>query len=331
MQNIDHEVVLIGGLGYVGSAMTEFFNSEGINVTIIDSNIYNKKLNILEGNQYLNIDIRSTKDLLSYDFKAKNIIVLSGLVGDPITNKYPELSRSINESSLINFLSSVEEYKKLIFISTCSNYGLNNSDTPLNEESPLNPISLYAKSKVAVENFLINSNKNYIILRFATAFGHSPNMRFDLTLNEFTAMLYYNKFIEVYDYETSRPYCHVKDFARVIKKLISNNYKNINNEVFNVGSNRNNISKENLIRLIAERTNNFNYELVKESKDKRNYVVDFSKIEKTLNFLPSFDLEEGIDEIITKLESDSYDLNKNFEKLINYYGNYKIPDENLTN
>ena len=331
MQNIDNEVVLIGGLGYVGSAITEFFNSEEIKVTIIDNNIYKKKLYKLEGNQYLNIDTRSTEDLLSYDFSAKNIIVLSGLVGDPITNKYPEISRSINETSLINFLSNVDGFKKLIFISTCSNYGLNKSDTPLNEESPLNPISLYAKSKVAVENFLINSNKDYIILRFATAFGHSPNMRFDLTLNEFTAMLYFNKFIEVYDYKTSRPYCHVQDFARVIKKIISDEYKNITKEVFNVGANKNNISKEKLISLISEKTNNFNYELVKDSKDKRNYVVDFSKIQKTFDFLPSFDLEDGIDEIIRKLESDSYDLNKNFEKLNNYYGNYRIPDENLTN
>tara|TARA_B100001996_G_scaffold102934_1_gene77298 strand:- start:242 stop:1237 length:996 start_codon:yes stop_codon:yes gene_type:complete len=329
MPNIENNTVLIGGMGYVGSALVDYFNSKDMATTVIDNNIYSKKIKEKENNQYINIDTRKVDDLLKYNFLNKNIIILSGLVGDPITAKYPEASIEINENSLIKFISKLENYKKLIFISTCSNYGLSESEEPLNEEAALNPISLYSKSKVAVETFLTKSNKDYTILRFATAFGHSSNMRFDLTLNEFTAMQYFNKYLEVYDYETSRPYCHVKDFARVIEKIILLDKKITNKQIFNVGSDKNNISKKDLISLIAKKTGNKNYKLIEDSKDKRNYIVDFSKVKKELKFTPEFNIEDGIEEIINKLEGDEYELNKNFDMLFNYYGNYLIPKNNL--
>ncbi len=329
MPNIENNTVLIGGMGYVGSAIVDYFNSKDMSTTVIDNNIYSKKIKEKENNQYINIDTRKVDDLLKYNFLNKNIIILSGLVGDPITAKYPEASIEINENSLIKFISKLENYKKLIFISTCSNYGLSESEEPLNEEAALNPISLYSKSKVAVETFLTKSNKDYTILRFATAFGHSSNMRFDLTLNEFTAMQYFNKYLEVYDYETSRPYCHVKDFARVIEKIILFDKKITNKQIFNVGSDRNNISKKDLISLIAKKTGNKNYKLIEDSKDKRNYIVDFSKVKKELKFTPEFNIADGIEEIINKLEGDEYKLNKNFDMLFNYYGNYLIPKNNL--
>lgn len=329
MPNIENNTVLIGGMGYVGSAIVDYFNSKDMSTTVIDNNIYSKKIIEKENNQYINIDTRKVDDLLKYNFLNKNIIILSGLVGDPITAKYPEASIEINENSLIKFISKLENYKKLIFISTCSNYGLSESEEPLNEEAALNPISLYSKSKVAVETFLTKSNKDYTILRFATAFGHSSNMRFDLTLNEFTAMQYFNKYLEVYDYETSRPYCHVKDFARVIEKIILFDKKITNKQIFNVGSDKNNISKKDLISLIAKKTGNKNYKLIEDSKDKRNYIVDFSKVKKELKFTPEFNIADGVEEIINKLEGDEYKLNKNFDMLFNYYGNYLIPKNNL--
>ena len=316
-------------MGYVGSAIVDYFNTKDMATTVIDNNIYSKKIIEKENNQYINIDTRKVDDLLKYNFLNKNIIILSGLVGDPITAKYPEASIEINENSLIKFISKLENYKKLIFISTCSNYGLSESEEPLNEEAALNPISLYSKSKVAVETFLTKSNKDYTILRFATAFGHSSNMRFDLTLNEFTAMQYFNKYLEVYDYETSRPYCHVKDFARVIEKIILFDKKITNKQIFNVGSDKNNISKKDLISLIAKKTGNKNYKLIEDSKDKRNYIVDFSKVKKELKFTPEFNIADGVEEIINKLEGDEYKLNKNFDMLFNYYGNYLIPKNNL--
>jgi nucleoside-diphosphate-sugar epimerase len=325
MNQIKNEIVLIGGTGYVGSVVSEYFNFKDKAVTVIDNNIYQKNITTNSKNQYLNYDIRDHKKILNLDFSDKNIVFLAGLVGDPITKKYPNESKDINEVSIIKFINGITNYKKLIFISTCSNYGLSKSQHPLTEDDPLNPISLYSKSKVAVENFLIDSKKDYTILRFATAFGHSNNMRFDLTLNEFTALQYFNKHIEVYDYETSRPYCHVMDFANIIEKVISSKQELVNKQIFNVGSNQNNISKKNLIKIISEKTGASNFTLVENSKDKRNYIVDFSKVSNILGFSPRFTIEDGIQEIIANLKNDKYGLAVNFELLTNYFGNYEIP------
>lgn len=331
MKNIKNDIVLIGGLGYIGSVISEYFNFKNISVTVIDNNIYQKKLPANNKNQYLNYDIRNHINFLDLDFSGKSIIFLAGLVGDPITKKYPYESKDINEISIIKFIDAIKEYKNFIFVSTCSNYGLNNSMKPLTEDDKLNPISLYSKSKVAVENYLIDSKNDYTILRFATAFGHSKNMRFDLTLNQFTAMQYYKKHIDVYDYDTTRPYCHVMDFANVIEKVISTKPELVNKQIFNVGSNQNNISKKNLVNKISAITGTSNFKLVEKSKDKRNYIVDFSKISNILGFSPRFNIEDGIHEIIANLENDTYGLKENFNLIDNYFGNYEIPKSYLSN
>lgn len=331
MKKIKNDIVLIGGLGYIGSVVSEYFNSKNISVTVIDNNIYQKNLSTNNKNQYFNYDIRNHKKILDLDFSGKNIIFLAGLVGDPITKKYPHESKDINEISIIKLITEIKDYKNFIFVSTCSNYGLNNSIKPLTEEDKLNPISLYSKSKVAVENFLIESKRDYTILRFATAFGHSKNMRFDLTLNGFTAMQYYKKQLEVYDYDTSRPYCHVMDFANVVEKVISTKPELVNKQIFNVGSNQNNISKKDLIHIISAKTGTSNYKLVDNSKDKRNYIVDFSKVSNVLGFSPRFTIEDGIQDIITNLKNDTYGLKENFDLIDNYFGNYEIPRSYLSN
>ena len=120
------------------------------------------------------------------------VILLAGLVGDPITKKYPIQSRKINDLGVkkVVDLCAVNNIKKLIYISTCSNYGFINNNELASEEHLLNPLSIYAKSKVSAENYILSlkghTGMNPIILRFATAFGLSPRMRFDLTVNEFT-------------------------------------------------------------------------------------------------------------------------------------------------
>ncbi len=329
MINLDNEIVLIGGLGYVGSSITRYFNSKKINVSILDNNIYEKKIVKDERNQYLDVDIREDKIISDIDFSSKNIILLAGLVGDPITNKYPDASNEINLLNMKKLIKKLNKCNKLVFISTCSNYGFSSTNEALNEDSSLNPISLYSKAKVEIENFLISSDINYTILRFATAFGHSDNMRFDLTLNEFTVYQYFNKYLEVYDYETFRPYCHVNDFANVIEKVLDAPNKYVKNQIFNVGSEENNISKKELIKIVSNLTQNNNYDLVSKTKDKRNYVVDFSKVERVLNFKTEYSIKEGIQEIINNLQINKYDLNEDFSKVSNYYGNYFISDQNL--
>ena len=107
MIKIENEIVLIGGLGYVGSAIADYFNAKEINVSIIDNNIYEKKIEMANQNQFIDIDIRNFEDISKIDYSS-NIIVLAGLVGDPITSKYPKESNLINDYSLIRFLSNLK-------------------------------------------------------------------------------------------------------------------------------------------------------------------------------------------------------------------------------
>ncbi len=155
-------------------------------------------------------------------------------------------------------------------------------------------------------------------MRFATAFGHSERMRYDLTINQFVFELYKKGFIEVYDYNTWRPYCHVKDFARLIEKVINANQSLTSYEIFNAGSNKNNFTKKNIAKKIKRKVGG-KIVFLNKSQDKRNYVVDFSKVKKKLSFLPKYSVEYGINEIIKSLK-----LEKN--KIIDYknFGNYKI-------
>ena len=127
----------------------------------------------------------------------------------------------------------------MIFISTCSNYGIIEEGSLADEDFELKPLSLYAKSKVSAERFLLAQagNVDYAatVLRFATAFGLAPRMRFDLTVNEFVKDLYEKGEILVYDADTWRPYCHVNDFARLVRVVLEAPSDAINFEVFNAG------------------------------------------------------------------------------------------------
>ena len=326
------KILIVGGEGYIGRCLSEYFLKKKFDVTSFDNCIYgqrytNKKKKI-KNFTFIKGDILKNKDInkivkINYDA----IIFLAGLVGDPITKKYKLLSKAINETGILKFIKkiySIENSKKFIFISTCSNYGLSKSKY-LTEKHKLKPLSLYAKSKVKIEKFILSLKKKNsfqpTILRFATAFGFSNRMRYDLTINQFVFELYKKGFIEVYDYDTWRPYCHVKDFVRLIDKVILAKSNLTSYEIFNAGSNKNNFSKKNIAYKIKNKIGG-KIILLKKSLDKRNYVVDFSKVKQVLNFKPKYTIEYGINEVLKNLKLEK-------EKNLKYstFGNYKISNK----
>lgn len=319
-----NKVLVVGGSGYIGNIVIKYLRNKKFNVTNFDCFIYQKKKMILNKyNDYKNINIIDINKL-EKNWKNYNVIIyLAGLVGDPITKKYPKLSYKINSNATKKFIEFVNKKKinHFIFVSTCSNYGLSNVTKKLTEKSKLKPISLYSKAKVDIEKYLLkNKNKlnfSFNILRFATAFGASTRMRFDLTINQFVKDIYYNKNVDVYDPDTWRPYCHVKDFASAIYKVILSSSK-INSQVFNIGSNKNNFSKVQIIELIIKEMKKGKFRILKYSKDKRNYIVDFSKIKKSLNFEPRYSVKYGIKEIINFLKKKKLTYSKT-QKLGNYH------------
>ena len=325
-------ILLIGGGGYIGSVVAQFLLKKKYNVTCFDSFIYNNekflnKLNKYKNYRVIKSDIRNKKNILKAIKKSTDIVLLAGLVGDPITKKYPIISKKINEAAIIDIIKICKncELDKVIFVSTCSNYGLLKSNKLADEKTKLSPLSLYAKSKVVVEKFLL-SQKNKVtykpvILRFATAFGLSPRMRFDLTVNEFVKEIYLKNKLIVYDADTWRPYCHVNDFAKLIELVLNTDSKKVSFEVFNAGGNRNNYRKKDIVDGISKFLPIHNVFFESKGSDRRNYKVNFKKVENKLNFKTDYSLELGIQEIIKYLKEKKPTY---FKKNKNNLGNYII-------
>ena len=322
-----NKILIVGGQGYIGQVLLPFFADKKYLVTSLDNLIYNQKKKKL--------DKKLKSNLVDLDFRKKNlifnliknndiIIFLAGLVGDPITKKYPVLSKKINRFGIMNFIKILKKFneKHFIFISTCSNYGIIKKNLKANENHKLFPLSRYANDKVQIEKYIqknLFKTKNFsTILRFATAFGYSERMRYDLTVNEFVKTLFFKKKLEVYDQDTFRPYCHVKDFANIILKVIKSKKSKVNNQIFNCGDNRHNYSKLSIAKKISKYFKNPKIEYRDlPSQDRRNYQVNFNKLNKILNYKCKFNLDFGIKEIIHYLKKNKDHKNKKL-------GNYKV-------
>ncbi len=323
------KTLIIGGAGYIGLVIADKLLEEGHEVCVADNLIYGHEFALrsfilkdsfsFENFDYTKKSVKEFPEINTFT----NVIVLGGLVGDPITKKYPNYSSTVNGHFLRNIFSDLNssEIKKLIFTSTCSNYGLIKENEQADENHELNPLSLYAEEKVNAEKYLIANSHEYnyqsIILRFSTAFGCAPRMRFDLSVNEFVRDIYNRKILDVYDADTWRPYCHVRDFALLISKVINSSEK-YHGEVFNAGSDQNNSTKRMIIETILKYIPEGRVNYVEGGFDKRNYKVDFTKVKKHFNFETEWSVEMGIKEIIKNMQSGFYnDLEDK-----NFFGNY---------
>ena len=324
------KIILVGGAGYIGTVLTKHLLEKEYKVICIDNLIYKQDECIKQFVQnknfeFVNIDIRKKDVLGKYFFDAHSVVLLAGLVGDPITKKYPEMNDEINIKGILNVVEICKEknIERLIFTSTCSNYGITDKDVIANENNELKPLSLYASAKVYIENFLMSLNRNSslkpTILRFATAFGLSPRMRFDLTVNEFTKEMALGNELVIYDANTWRPYCHTEDFAYLICKVIEADIAKIAFEIFNVGDNENNFTKQMIVDEILKFYPNGKVKYLEKGVDQRNYIVDFSKVNSVLNFKSKYSISKGIDELIFQINNKKFDF-----KSENQFGNYNL-------
>lgn len=329
---LTRSVLLIGGAGYIGPVIARALLDDDYDVTILDSLIYNNRFAIERLFSFKNFKfvngsmgnpIALTESLINIDC----VILLAGLVGDPITKKYPNASADINERQLQFCIRKLSDMNldRVVFVSTCSNYGLLPDNALADEKHPTFPLSLYAQAKVSAEKLLISlSDKSGFcptILRFATAFGLAPRMRYDLTVNEFTREMFLGNELVVFDPDTWRPYCHVRDFAEIVRLVINSPRNKVCGEIYNAGSNENNFTKRQLVKLISHHVDNPKVVFKDHGTDPRNYKVDFSKIQERLNFKPSHSIESGILEIIDILKREGVSSLPENE---NYYGNYSL-------
>jgi nucleoside-diphosphate-sugar epimerase len=325
-------VLIIGGAGYVGSVLTRHLLGEGYRVRVLDALLYENEKAIadLHGNDrfsFVRGDFCDSSILKSALAGATDIIMLAALVGDPICRKYPELARKINETGTLRLIERLGEYpiNRFVFMSTCSNYGLRETDEPADETCELNPQSLYAELKVNVERFLLaNANRfGFVstVLRGATAYGLSHRMRFDLTINEFTRELAAGNELLVYDADTWRPYCHLVDFARAIQVVLEAPGESVRGEVFNLGGTGGNYTKRMLVDLLSRQIPSARIVFREGSTDPRNYRVTFDKIRDRLVFSIARDVERYVPELMGRLSQGDF---ADYATHKNFYGNYQI-------
>lgn len=325
-------VLIVGGAGYIGTVLTDDLLNSGYKVKTLDNFLYGNNHCILpylgrSGFSFLFGDMCNSSFLKTALELVTDVIILGGLVGDPISKKYPEIAHKINDLGVKNVIDSCngKRLNSVVFVSTCSNYGLINEGELATEEHELNPLSLYAKSKVAAEQYLLSlkGKVDYraTVLRFATAFGLSPRMRFDLTVSEFTRDLVSGKELLVYDAQTWRPYCHVRDFGRLIIKVLETSDKTVDFEVFNAGGDVNNFTKQGIVDLILSKVPQGLVKYQEHGSDPRNYRVDFRKAREQLGFEPKYSVSDGVDELLEAIKNKAFDNVDDFKDL---YGNYSI-------
>jgi len=328
----NRRVLIIGAGGYIGPVVAEHLLGLGHSVRALDLFLYptrtvlqgiaeNPDFELLEGDH-------CNRALMERSLAGvTDVIILSGLVGDPITKKYPDASKKINEDGMRALIGLFKNkgLDRVIFVSTCSNYGLIKEDELADEGFELNPLSLYAKAKVAMEQELLGLvgkvDFQPTVLRFATAFGLAPRMRFDLTVSQFTRDMFLGRDMLVYDAATWRPYCHVKDFGKVIQRVLEAPAEDVAFEVFNAGGDVNNFTKQMIVDAILEALPEAKVAYQEHGEDPRNYRVYFAKIRDRLGFEPKYTVSDGVSELIEALKQGQF---ADFDDNPNFYGNYEI-------
>ncbi len=303
-------ILVVGGAGYVGSVLVKNLLKENFKVRVLDSLMYgyqplknflkNPNLEFIKGD-FRNVEyvVKTVKDMDA-------VIHLGAIVGDPACTIDEDLSLEINTAATMLIRQVCKGYgiKKFLYASTCSVYG--KTDEIIDEKSYLNPISLYAKSKLEAEKAILSMRDSYFaptILRISTAFGKSFRPRFDLVVNRLTAKALSEGKITIYNGFQWRPFIHVEDISKAILLFLEAPIQVIGGEIFNIGSNNMNYQFIDLSEKIKETIPNTEVEHVKKLEDARNYRVSFNKIRNQIGFTCQKKLEDGIIEIKDSLEN----------------------------
>lgn len=307
-------ILVTGGAGYIGSVLVRLLLARGWRVRVLDC-LRAGGESLLElfdhpAFEFIHGDIRDPDTVARAVAGCQGVAHLAALVGDPACRAEPDLARSTNLEGSRRLLDAAEQagVPRFVFASTCSNYGkMADPEALVDETSPLAPVSLYAETKVAFEQELLAySRRNGLVgtcLRFATVYGISPRLRFDLTVNEFTRELALGRELVIFGEHFWRPYCHVRDLAGSVLAVLEADPARVAGQVFNVGDTAENYTKkmiaEELLRQVPDATIRY----VQRTEDPRDYRVSFEKIRRELGFRITRRVPDGIAEILRLLRS----------------------------
>ena len=324
--DVPKHVLITGGAGYIGSLLTGVLLQRGYHVTVVDDLLF------------------GGESLLAY-FSHPNFYFIKGDVSDPAvlsslaSNLHPStlnvqpVTSVVHLAAIVGFPAcqavgkpvawryNVEAVQRafafaeqvgaerFVFSSTYSNYGLAKDGQPVTEESPLYPQSLYAETKIAAEEWLLaqakTSRVSPLIFRFATLFGVSPRTRFDLIVNQFVLEAMTKRELIIYQRGYSRSFVHVRDVVEGILLGLSVPQGIIRGQVYNLGSNDGNYTKDEVVALVKKHVDGLKvtYKDLSFGGDMRDITVSFAKIKRELSFEPKLTVEDGIIEVRDALQS----------------------------
>jgi len=331
--NVDM-VLVIGGAGHIGSVLCHELIDDGYSVRVLDSLLYgdhgisdllgHERFSLIEG------DMRSIETVVDAIKGVDAVVHLAALVGDPASAIDAQKTLELNYHSvkLVAEICRYHQINRFLFASTCSVYGRSHSpEKLLTETDELNPVSLYAKTKIESERALremADTNFSPTILRMGTIYGLSPRMRFDLVVNVLSAKAHEEGVIPIFGGDQYRPNVHVRDAARAYIDCLEAPIEAVSNEVFNVGSNEQNYQIKEIGERIADVFPAAEIDWQREKEDERSYQVDFAKIRDALGFETEHTIRDGAREI-----KDAFERGEFEDYTRNRYSNYRTLENNF--
>ena len=294
-------ILVTGGAGYLGSILVPALLGDGHRVTVLDNFLFaqnslahvcaDPKFDLIRG------DARDAGLVAGCAKQADVIIPLAALVGAPLCERDQIGATSLNRDAIEMLVGILSQDQRVIMPITNSGYGIGESGKYCTETSPLNPITLYGKTKVAAEAFVLGRETG-ISLRLATVFGMAPRMRLDLLVNDFVHRAVHDRAVVLFESHFKRNYIHVRDVTRAFQHTVQN-FVSMRGEAYNVGLSDANLSKWELCEIIKKHVPHFVFveAPIGEDPDKRDYIVSNGKIEAT-GYKPAYSLDDGVQELI---------------------------------
>jgi nucleoside-diphosphate-sugar epimerase len=315
----DRHVLITGGAGYIGSILTSELLRANYRVTVLDSLLFGGEAIVPFLNHpnfhFIKADVteqRTVRDAVKRDWQKPDAIIhLAAIVGFPAcqaVGKQVAWKYNVEATKMVFEQAADLGVERFVFASTYSNYGLSEDGRPVTEESPLNPQSLYAETKIAAEEFLLAQKDAAcapLLFRFATLYGISPRTRFDLIVNQFVLEAFTKRSLIIYQRGYSRSFVHIRDVARGVIMGLEADKKKIYGQVFNLGTENGNYSKDDIVRLILKRMPEtvVEYKDLTFGGDMRDITVSFEKIKRVLGFDTTLDVDDGVREVLFALKS----------------------------
>ena len=316
---MDRHTLITGGAGYIGSMLISELLRAGQKVTVLDSLLFGGEAIVPflhhPNFRFVKVDVTGThvvRESVTGTWPTPSAVVhLAAIVGFPACQA---VGRAVawkhNVEATMSLFGQAADLgvERFVFASTYSNYGLSADGLPVTEESPLNPQSLYAETKIASEEFLLaqaDSSCAPLVFRFATLYGVSPRTRFDLIVNQFVLEAFTKGSLLIYQRDFSRSFVHVRDVVRGLMLGLEAEPSLLRGQVFNLGTDNGNYSKEDIVRLVLRHMPEtlVEYRNLSFCGDMRDITVSFAKVGRVLGFNTTLDVADGVCEVLSALRT----------------------------